>query len=132
MLTPACIRIRVLNSTAGILCAVDDVCERGHEFSCSLSSGMHHARVDRGKGFCTVNSLAIGALCARKGGRVLVLDLDAHWGGGTAQYIKGSGVLQVDLSTTDFDRYSLEEIDRGSSSETADADNYFEQLAKSL
>ena len=123
---------QVLNSTAGILCAVDDVCDRGHRQSCSLSIGLHHARPDTGAGFCTVNSLAIGALYARKGGRVVVLDLDAHWGGGTARHIKGTGVLQIDLSTSNFDTYSASDLDDGSRVYFADAGNYFDKLSAAL
>ncbi len=123
---------QVLHSTAGILCAVDDVCVRGHRQSCSLSSGLHHARPDTGAGFCTVNSLAIGALYARKGGRVVVLDLDAHWGGGTARHIKGTGVLQIDLSTSNFDTYSASDLDDGSRVYFADAGNYFDKLSAAL
>ncbi len=122
----------VLNSTAGILCAVDDICARGHLQSSSLSSGLHHARRDRGAGFCTVNSLAIGALYARRSGRVVVLDLDAHWGGGTTRYIKNSGVLQVDLSTHDYDSYKVDATDVGSWFGFAGADDYFDQLTTSL
>lgn len=76
----------------------------------SLSSGLHHARPSGGDGFCTVNGLALGASAALQHGarRVLVLDLDAHAGGGTAAYI-GSGLLrgveQVDVSVSAYDSY---------------------------
>ena len=48
----------------------------------SFSSGFHHARYARGGGFCTFNGLVI---CARllKLPRVLILDLDYHYGDGT-------------------------------------------------
>ena len=51
----------------------------------SLSSGLHHAGRDRGAGFCTFNGLVLAARAALSEGaaRVLVLDLDAHCGGGT-------------------------------------------------
>jgi len=122
----------VLHSTAGILCAVDDVSDNGKIQACSLSSGLHHARPNEGKGWCTVNSLAICALYARKTGRVVVLDLDAHCGGGTTQHIRGTGVLQIDLSTEDYDSYEQSETDDGSVLLMADADDYFDMLASSL
>lgn len=122
----------VLNSTAGVLSAVDDVTTRGQQRACSLSSGLHHARPDTGAGFCTVNSLAIGALYARRAGRVAVLDLDAHWGGGTTRYIKGTGVLQIDLSTSHYDTYSESDVDAGSWFGVADANNYFDRLSTGL
>lgn len=97
----------VLNSTAGILCAVDDVLS-GYDHACSLSSGLHHARRDTGMGFCTVNSLALGALYAQSkhpDGGVAILDLDAHFGGGTYGYTKDTTIKQFDLSTSNFDGY---------------------------
>ena len=60
------------------------------ENSGSLSSGLHHAGYERGMGFCTFNGLALAAVAARKAGakRVLVIDLDAHCGGGTHSLLK--------------------------------------------
>jgi len=97
----------VLNSTAGILCAIRDVARGGFHYACSLSSGLHHARRSRGAGFCTVNSLALGAMYARKMfEKVLILDLDAHCGGGTNEYLQNTDIVQVDYSTSDFDSYA--------------------------
>ena len=49
-------------------------------------SGAHHARYAEGSAFCTFNYLAT----APPGTRVLVLDLDAHYGDGTDAMTKGS------------------------------------------
>lgn len=97
----------VLNSTAGIICAIDEVLGEAEQ-SCSLSSGLHHARPNTGAFFCTVNSLAIGALYASSmAKRTVVLDLDAHFGGGTYVYAKSAshpfGI--VDMSISDLDSY---------------------------
>jgi acetoin utilization deacetylase AcuC-like enzyme len=74
----------------------------------SLSSGLHHARRDRGCGYCTFNGLAIAAeaALAAGAGEVLILDLDAHCGGGTHGIIAGNPhVWQVDVSVDRFDLY---------------------------
>ncbi|MBI2901627.1 MAG: hypothetical protein HYY17_15700 [Planctomycetes bacterium] len=74
----------------------------------SLSSGLHHARRGEGRGFCTFNGLAIAAREARKAGArtILILDLDAHCGGGTHSLIAGDPDLrQLDIAVDPFDRY---------------------------
>ena len=106
-----------VNSTAGIIAAVHHVLEtsgRGEIVNAgSLSSGLHHARSHRGSGYCTVNGLAIGALAARdtfltspQPGHVVVLDVDAHCGGGTHSFIgQSEHILHLDLSVNAFDSY---------------------------
>lgn len=102
----------VINSTAGIMQAVVDVVSQGG-VSVSLSCGMHHAGPGMGEGYCTVNSLAIGAIFASQEfkRKVTVLDLDAHCGGGTYKYIlqergfRRNLINQVDVSTSPFDTY---------------------------
>lgn len=74
----------------------------------SLSSGLHHARASHGSGFCTINGLAVAACDALVQGasRVLIVDLDAHGGGGTASLIEGmKGIEQIDVSVNHFDNY---------------------------
>jgi len=78
----------------------------------SLSSGLHHARKDTGSGYCTFNGLVIAARKALEAGAksVLILDLDAHCGGGTASLIKDiSGIRQLDVSVSGFDRYQSDD-----------------------
>ncbi len=75
----------------------------------SLSSGLHHAYGDRGSGYCTFNGLVLSSRAALAAGakRVLILDLDAHCGGGTASLIGDlHGVEQVDVAVDDFDHYA--------------------------
>jgi len=94
-------------SSGGVIEAALHVLEHGGSAG-SLSSGLHHARRDAGAGYCTFNGLALAALAARRAGaqRVLVLDLDAHCGGGTASLIEGiDGLEQVDVSVSPYDEY---------------------------
>jgi acetoin utilization deacetylase AcuC-like enzyme len=75
----------------------------------SLSSGLHHARRERGAGFCTFNGLALAAKAALDAGakRVLILDLDAHCGGGTESLIRDDErIWQRDVSVSNFDKYA--------------------------
>ncbi len=73
-----------------------------------LASGFHHAKRDRGDGFCTLNGLAITAHAMAEGNRdhILVLDLDAHCGGGTHSLIQNHPRLwQLDVSVMPYDDY---------------------------
>lgn len=74
----------------------------------ALSTGLHHARAERGDGWCTFNGLAVAArgLLAVGVERVLVLDLDAHCGGGTREILGAEPrCRQIDVATDDYDAY---------------------------
>lgn len=74
----------------------------------TLASGLHHAKRERGAGFCTLNGLAIAAhtLADVTKGHILILDLDAHCGGGTHSLIQGHPRLwQLDVSVSPYDDY---------------------------
>lgn len=95
------------SSTGGIRDAALEALRSGRHAG-ALASGLHHARAESGEGYCTFNGLAVAAHAALDTGarRVLVLDLDAHCGGGTASLIDGlDGVEQIDVSTSGFDAY---------------------------
>jgi len=99
--------VSVQNSTGGVVAAVQTALATGKN-SGSLSSGLHHARHKHGAGFCTVNGLVVGAKIALEMGaqRVLIVDFDAHCGGGTASLIEGVvGVEQIDVSVSAYDSY---------------------------
>ncbi|HAM73849.1 MAG TPA: histone deacetylase [Verrucomicrobiales bacterium] len=54
----------------------------------AIASGFHHAHDDHGEGFCTFNGLVVAAEHLRHAGRarnIAILDLDLHYGNGTAQ-----------------------------------------------
>jgi acetoin utilization deacetylase AcuC-like enzyme len=96
----------VASSTGGIRDAALTALTEG--VSGSLSTGLHHARTASGRGYATFNGLVVAARAALRAGaaRVLILDLDAHAGGGTAELIDGlDGVEQLDVSVHSFDRY---------------------------
>jgi acetoin utilization deacetylase AcuC-like enzyme len=96
----------VLASNGGIVAAALRAMQDG--IAGSLSSGLHHARRDRGYGYCTFNGLAIAAEAALSAGAgdVLILDLDAHCGGGTNGIVAANPhIWQLDVSVDPFDQY---------------------------
>ena len=78
----------------------------------SLSSGLHHARRGHGAGFCTFNGLALAVHAAKAAGArsILILDLDAHCGGGTYSLVADDPhVWQLDVAVSPFDTYAPSE-----------------------
>lgn len=97
----------VIASNGGVVAAVLEAMRTGRNAG-SLSSGLHHARAGSGAGFCTFNGLAIAARRAVEEGatRVLIIDFDAHFGGGTASIISGDPAIeQIDVSVANYDSY---------------------------
>ena len=110
------LRDAVLASNGGVVDAVKAALQDG--VAGTLSSGLHHARRDAGLGFCTFNGLVIAAKEAIKLGceNVLILDLDAHGGGGTASLISGIvRISHLDLVVDPFDLHD-DSIDLSKSS----------------
>jgi acetoin utilization deacetylase AcuC-like enzyme len=99
--------------SAGLVAAVTAVLSGSIRFAGSLSSGLHHARREDGAGFCTFNGLVVAASAALELGaeRLLVLDLDAHCGGGTRSMTQPESVVQIDVSTVAFDTWSPAGVD---------------------
>jgi len=96
----------ILASNGGVVAAGLAALEQG--VAGSLSSGLHHARRARGAGFCTFNGLVIAAGEALSAGAqsVLILDLDAHCGGGTRSMIQDDPrIWQLDVAVSSYDRY---------------------------
>jgi len=95
-----------LSASGGMLAAGKSALKEG--VSGCLASGFHHAKRDRGDGFCTLNGLAITAHALAEGNRdhILIVDLDAHCGGGTNSLIQNHPRLwQVDVSVMPYDDY---------------------------
>jgi acetoin utilization deacetylase AcuC-like enzyme len=64
-------------------------------FAVSPTSGFHHAVYNEGMAFCTFNGLVIAAELLRLrglAGRIGILDLDMHYGNGSADILKQLGV----------------------------------------
>jgi acetoin utilization deacetylase AcuC-like enzyme len=79
----------------GVLAAAERALEDG--IAAALASGFHHAHADHGEGFCTFNGLVVAAESLRAAGRletVAVLDLDLHYGNGTASLCETRPWLQ--------------------------------------
>lgn len=107
---------------------------RGHERATALAldegtivlhpvSGAHHARYDQGGGFCTFNYL----VAPRRVSRILVLDLDAHYGDGTDAMTAGSSVFHhFDIHAGSA---SAEVTPRGHWYSVSKAHDYFDRLA---
>ena len=72
-------------TSGGVLAAGRLALEEGS--SAALASGFHHACADHGEGFCTFNGLVVALEALRFEGKIrtaAVLDLDLHYGNGTA------------------------------------------------
>ncbi len=68
-------------------------------------SGFHHAKYDRGGGFCTFNGLMIAALAllAEGAGRIGILDADMHYGDGTDDILAELGEMRIEHVTLGAD-----------------------------
>jgi len=77
---------RALASVEGTLCATKEILINGKNIAGVLAGGTHHAFADRGEGYCTFNDVAVCAHFSlyHSMNRILVIDLDAHQGNGTA------------------------------------------------
>lgn len=135
--------------THGLIASIDHVLKNGGR-SGSFSSGLHHASKNSGTGFCTINGLALSAIYALEQGlEPIILDFDAHCGGGTMDFLKTSNrILQnrdrileefttpirhIDLSTNFFDEYDIEVDETWASLHVLDwEEDYLDEVQKSL
>ena len=80
----------VLLTNGGALAAAERALADG--VAAAIASGFHHSHADHGEGFCTFNGLVVAAEALRAAGRLktaAVLDLDLHYGNGTASLCVG-------------------------------------------
>ena len=76
---------RSLRSCGGTIAAARVAVQHGH--ACYLAGGTHHARADRGAGYCVYNDCAVAARVLQRDtsiARVLIVDTDVHQGDGSA------------------------------------------------
>ncbi len=76
----------------------------------NLGGGFHHAKRDKGEGFCPVNDVAVGIVkLFKKHGekRVLIVDLDYHHGNGTAKiFEKNENIFTFSIHRDNWDNVS--------------------------
>ena len=126
---------RSLRSCGGTLAATRSAVRGGAAIY--LAGGTHHARADRGAGYCVYNDCAAGARLAQRElgiAQVLVVDTDVHQGDGTA------AIFRNDASVFTFSIHGAEnfpgqkersDLDLALPSGTGD-DAYLQALARGL
>lgn len=108
-----------------------------HGIACNAAGGSHHARHDRGAGFCTLNDVAVAANVLLADGsvdRIAVIDLDVHQGDGTAQIFGGEDrvfTFSMHAERNYPVRKVSSDLDIGLSDGTTD-DQYLENLERAL
>jgi acetoin utilization deacetylase AcuC-like enzyme len=88
-------------TTGALLGAAREALESG--IACAPVSGFHHAGHSSAAGFCTFNGLMVTTLKLlgeKKVKRVLILDLDQHYGNGTDDIKRGLGIGQQVINCT--------------------------------
>ncbi|MCS7058594.1 MAG: histone deacetylase [Meiothermus sp.] len=126
---------RALHAAGGTLAATLDAVESG--LGLNLAGGTHHAFPDRAEGYSLFNDVAVAvAYLRRQGfrGRILVVDLDAHQGNGTAAFFRDDPSVFT-LSVHAERNYPLKkepgDLDVSLADSTGDAD-YLAALAPAL
>ncbi|MFZ9595522.1 MAG: histone deacetylase [Bdellovibrionia bacterium] len=86
----------VLMTNGAVLAAARRAIQEGA--AAALASGFHHAGPMRGEGFCTFNGLILALEILRSEHqiqRAAILDLDLHYGNGTAQFVETRNWIQA-------------------------------------
>jgi acetoin utilization deacetylase AcuC-like enzyme len=123
-----------VSHNSGLVAAVDSVLIGKDNWAGSLSSGLHHAKEENGDGFCTFNGLAVAAQRAFDLGarNILVIDFDAHCGGGTYSMTRSLPVTQIDVSTSSFDRWAKDADDKWSDLTFSSPEDYLKKIKDAL
>lgn len=88
---------KILKQVSGTILTCETALKK--HFSFHLGGGLHHAMTSEGRGFCLVNDLVIAARYMQRTyhlKNILIIDVDAHKGDGTAQ------ITHSDPSITTF------------------------------
>lgn len=120
-----------LAHSAGVVAAVSAALSG--RMAGTLSSGLHHASRTTGNGFCTFNGLAAGVTAAQKRGasNILILDFDAHFGGGTYSLV-GEQITHVDVSVSFFDHYRIRKNSKVSFCKESKIGDYLPSILEAL
>lgn len=122
----------ILFSTGGMRDAVLEALQSG----CAgcLASGQHHAKRNRGFALCTINGIALAALEALKHVRsVGILDLDAHFGGGTFAILGSDERVHLsDVSVEDLDHWTPTDLSRHHRVEIKEPAKYLPAVRRAL
>lgn len=124
----------VTASNGGLVAAALDAL-RSREHTGALAAGIHHARAESGMALCAVNGLALAAHAALRAGahRILIVDVDAHCGGGTYSIVRDwPEVVQLDIAVNPFDRYEPEHGSGSSLDIVQSATDYLPTLRRRL
>lgn len=103
------LRDAVLAALGGQLLATSIALEAG--VAANLAQGFHHARYERGSGYCTFNGLALVA-AQHPHLKVAVLDCDEHNGNGTASFCNRLTNLHAISLHSELDRFKNYESER--------------------
>lgn len=83
---------------AGTMVAVDEVLSGNTRIAFNPQGAKHHAKIDRGSGFCAFNDMAWAALhMANMGRRPLYLDWDVHAGDGVQELLSNSPIPTLSI-----------------------------------
>ena len=102
----------LMYTTASVLAAAEYAIEH-QAHTCSPTSGFHHAGYEFGGGFCTFNGLMIAAVSLHDSGHaktIGILDLDAHFGNGSADIIKRKKIDYVKHFSAGAEFISLSDV----------------------
>ncbi|GEM87623.1 histone deacetylase [Meiothermus granaticius] len=126
---------RALHAAGGTLAATHEALHNG--LGMNLAGGTHHAYPDRAEGYCIFNDVAVAIANLRAEGwrgRVLIVDLDAHQGNGTAVFFRADPLVFT-LSLHAERNYPLKkeqsDLDVGLEDQTGDAE-YLRALEAAL
>lgn len=85
-------------TNGGVIAAAQAALSEATHVSAAIASGFHHSFADHGEGFCTFNGLIVAAEKLRAEGKlqhVSILDLDLHYGNGTASLVQNRPWIQA-------------------------------------
>jgi acetoin utilization deacetylase AcuC-like enzyme len=87
-----------LQSLSATVAAAREIIGGTHSLVYSVAAGQHHARIDRGAGFCALNDIVAAAHEFRAAGlKPIIIDIDIHAGDGTQAMLWESDIPTVSV-----------------------------------